>query len=271
MIGIHSSGDRRKILLGVALLVAFFLLLAVYFINATCLDFPGTGSCRHILFIGNSYTYVNDLPHVFGNLSRSGGHRVETGMDAQGGWTLTDHLASSATLDQMKSKKWDFVILQEQSEIPSIDQSRSASLYPATRQLVNKIEGLGGTPMLFMTWAHLDGLPANGLPDYQSMQFEIERGYLGIAQELDVPVAPVGYAWLIAHGQDAQLDLWQADGSHPTEQGTYLAACVFYAAIFQQSPAGLKYLDRLPPNVAMELQIVAANIVLNDPKQWNLP
>lgn len=271
MTGIQSFGDRRKILLGVALLVAFILLVAAYFINATCLDFPGMGSCRHILFIGNSYTFVNDLPHVFADLSRSGGHRVKTGMAAQGGWTLEDHLASSATLDQLKSIKWDYVILQEQSEIPAIDQFRRASMYPAARRLVSQIKGLGAIPMFFMTWAYRDGLPANGLLDYQSRQFEIDRGYLGIAQELNVPVAPVGYAWLIAHGQDSQLDLWQADGSHPTDEGTYLAACVFYAAIFQQSPLGLKYLDRLPPNLAVELQTVAANIVLTDPTQWNLP
>jgi hypothetical protein len=243
----------------------------VYFINVTCLDFPGMDRCQHILFIGNSYTYVNDLPHVFASLSRSGGHRVMTGMSAQGGWTLNDHLTSSATLDQLKSGKWEYVILQEQSEIPAIDQSRITSMYPAIRQFASKIYGLGATPMLFMTWAHLAGLPANGLPDYQSMQFEIDRGYLGIAQELHVPVAPVGYAWLIALGQDPQLELWQADGTHPAEQGTYLAACVFYGSIFQQSPVGLKYLDRLPPNVALELQAVATDIVLIDPNQWNLP
>jgi hypothetical protein len=88
---------------------------------------------------------------------------------------------------------------------------------------------------------------------------------------LNVPLAPVGYAWLIAYGQDPQLDLWQQDGSHPAQQGTHLAACVFYAVIFHQSPEGLNYLAQLPINVAKELQTVAANNVLNDPKQWNLP
>ena len=57
-----------------------------------------------------------------------------------------------------------------------------------------------------------------------------------LANQLIAPVAPVGYAWLTAWLQNPQLDLWQADGSHPTEQGTYLAACVFYAVLFRQSP-----------------------------------
>lgn len=266
-----SDTGRNKIYLGVALLVAFILLVVAYYLNATCLSLPGMGSCQRILFIGNSYTYVNDLPHVFTNLARSGGHRVQTGMAAQGSWTLADHVASSRTLDLLRSSKWDFVVLQEQSELPALEQSRTTSMYPAARQLVGQIEGFGARPMFFMTWAYRDGLPDTMLMDYQNMQFSIDRAYLGIAGELNVPLAPVGYAWLIAYGQDPQLDLWQQDGSHPTQQGTYLAACVFYAALFHQSPEGLNYLDQLAIDVAKELQTVAANTVLNDPKQWNLP
>src|SRR5664280_2803382 len=117
--------DRKKIYLGIALLVAFILLVVVYYVTATCFSLPGLGSCQRILFIGNSYTYVNDLPRVFTDLARSGGHRVQTGMSAQGGWTLADHVASTSTLDLLRSSKWDFVVLQEQSEIPAMEQSRT--------------------------------------------------------------------------------------------------------------------------------------------------
>jgi hypothetical protein len=103
------------------------------------------------------------------------------------------------------------------------------------------------------------------------MQFKLDIGYLGIAEELSVPVAPVGYAWLLARNQNPQLDLWQPDGSHPTEIGTYLAACVFYAVIFRQSPKGLTYLATLPTETAQFLQQIAATTVLDDPAQWNLP
>jgi len=265
------SADRKKRYLGVALLMAFILLVAAYYLSASCPSLPGMGSCRRILFIGNSYTYVNDLPQVLASLARSGGHRVQTGMAAVGGWTLADHAASSRTLELLRASKWDFVVLQEQSEMPAMEQSRTTSMYPAARQLVAQIEELGARPMFFMTWAHREGLPDYMLMDFRSMQFAIDRAYLGIAEELNVPLAPVGYAWLLANAQDPQLQLWQQDGSHPTQQGTYLAACVFYAAIFHQSPAGLNYLDQLPIQVARELQTVAANAVLTDPQQWYLP
>ena len=265
-----SVSYRNKLYLGVALLVVIILLVATYYLKATCLSLPGMGTCQRVLFIGNSYTYVNDLPQVFTNLARSGGYRVQTGMAAQGGWTLSDHVSSSASQALLRSSKWDIVVLQEQSETPAIEQSRTTSMYPAARQLVGQITGLGARPVFFITWAHREGLPDYGLLDFQSMQFSIDRAYLGIAGELNVPLAPVGYAWLIAYGQDPQLELWQQDGSHPTQQGTYLAACVFYAAIFHQSPEGLNYLDQLAMDVAKELQTVAANTVLNDAVQWNI-
>jgi hypothetical protein len=81
---------------------------------------------------------------------------------------------------------------------------------------------------------------------------------------------PVGEAWLITGKQHPELELWQGDGSHPTEQGTYLAACVFYATIFRQSPERLKYSAHLPKEMALALQKTAAEVVLNDPRQWNL-
>ncbi len=73
------------------------------------------------------------------------------------------------------------------------------------------------------------------------MQLEIDDGYLGIAHELRAPVAPVGIAWLAVRRQNPQLNLWQDDGNHPNEDGTYLAACVFYAVIFRQSPKESTY------------------------------
>jgi hypothetical protein len=122
-----------------------------------------------------------------------------------------------------------------------------------------------------LAWAHRDGWPEEGMQTYDAMQAQINAGYLGIAQELNVPIAPVGPAWQAATQQYPQLALWQSDNSHPTMQGTYLAACVFYAAIFRQSPVGLSYTADLSTETARELQTLAADTVLNNLAQWNLP
>jgi hypothetical protein len=237
--------------------------------SATCA--PDDSSCLAVLFIGNSYTYVNDLPGTFARLALSGGHRVEVGQLASGGATLHDHLADAATVPRLESRPWSDVVLQEQSQMPSLPASRDSWMYPAARSLVELIRGRGANPMFFMTWAHRDGDSTAGIPDYETMQRAVDAAYLSISQELVVPVAPVGYVWFIVRRQDPQIDLWQGDGSHPSTAGTYLAACVFYAALFRQSPVGLGFDDGLGADTAAVLQRAAADEVLASPAEWGLP
>ena len=237
--------------------------------NPGC-SLPGT-TCTRVLFIGNSYTSVNDLPDTFADLAWAGGHRVQTGALDEGGWTLAEHLSASETAPQIDSERWADVVLQEQSQIPSLAADRTDMMYPAATKLVAMVRAQGAEPLFYLTFAHEDGWPEEGLPDYASMQAAIDTGYMGIADQLGVPVAPVGAAWETVVGAASHPSLWQSDGSHPTVSGTYLAACVFYATIFRQSPAGLGYDDGLPTAEARSLQSAAAATVLDDPASWGLP
>ena len=250
------------------LLVCVLLLALCSCSLVSCSDDP---TCTRVLFIGNSYTFVNDLPGTLTQLASSGGKRIETGLAAQGGWSLSDHINSVETLNQIQASKWNFVVLQEQSMIPASDQARNAQMYPAARSLAAKIKAAGARTILFVTWAHNTGWPENGMPTYESMQLAINYGYLMLGQQLRAPLAPVGYAWLALRRQNPQLNLWQEDGSHPNEQGTYLAACVFYAVLFHTSPEGLSYRGNLSSENAALLQKTAAETVLNNLKKWNLP
>ncbi|NJN14891.1 MAG: hypothetical protein HC822_00540 [Oscillochloris sp.] len=231
--------------------------------SASCSGFalPFAGPCMRLLFIGNSYTSVNDLPAMLAGLARSGGHRLETAALTNGGWRLADHLAATETLDTIRSSQWDYVVLQEQSQIPAVEALRTTQMYPAARALIQPIEESGATPLFFVTWGHRGGWPERGLPDYRPMQAQILQGYSALASELAVPLVPVGSAWQAAVREYPQLQLWQSDGSHPSAQGTYLAACVFYAVLFQESPEGLRYTANLPPVIARDLQQIAGRIV----------
>jgi len=256
---------------GLQLLIFFFMLTSASACAPAmdCSNLQANETCTRVLFIGNSYTYVNDLPTTFVNLARAGGHKTEVGMSAQGGWMLADHVKSSDTIAKINSEKWTFVVLQEQSEVPSIQSSRTQEMYPAARVLVADVRQIGAEPIFFITWAYRDGLPASGMPNYENMQAQIDNGYILTAQALNSPVAPVGVAWFHVRNQYPQINLWQDDGSHPTTEGTYLAACVFYADIFRQSPEGLSYQDNLSAETAQDLQKAAADTVFNG--QWGIP
>ena len=218
----------------------------------------------HMLFIGNSFTFYNDLPGMFTQLACSGGHKVQTGMAAEGGWTLAEHASSPQTNDKLIQQKWDLVILQEQSLIPAIEPSRTLSMVPALRTLVGKVQAAGAQPVLFMTWGYRDGKPEQGLQNYSEMQAQLYYGYMSIAEELHIPVVQVGSAWARVRSLPNPMDLWQSDGSHPNEQGTYLAACAFYAAVFHQSPQDLSYQAKLSRQTAQILQSAAADAILEE-------
>jgi len=258
----------------VALLLACVSLMVVAGCSGaagpTCGVGTGAGACTRVLFLGNSFTYVNDLPSTFAQLAESAGRPVQVAMVANGGETLAQHAASPDDLKEISSQAWTYVVLQEQSETPATQAGRDDYMYPAASALAGKAEAVGAVPLLFMTWAHKDGLPASGLPTYEAMQQQIDAAYLIVADELKVPVAPVGFSWYMVRHDHPDIDLWQDDGSHPSLAGTYLAACVFYASIFRESPEGLSFHGGIPDNQASVLQAEANDNVLRLQAQWGL-
>jgi hypothetical protein len=96
------------------------------------------------------------------------------------------------------------------------------------------------------------------------MQSHIQTGYTGLADALGARVVPVGTAWQNAIHLEPKLNLWQMDGIHPSREGSYLAANVFYGLFFDESPEGLIYTADLPAETGQFLQAVAAKIVLED-------
>src|ERR1041385_1212532 len=105
---------HRSMILGCALLVATLATSAQAQKPVTT-----TRSCTtRVLFLGNSYTYFNDLPAIVSELAKAG-HQctVETRMVAPSGKTLKDHWESSASREALDSQAWDFVVLQDQSTL----------------------------------------------------------------------------------------------------------------------------------------------------------
>jgi hypothetical protein len=254
-------------------LLAGFLVLTSVLSIAACGGAPGptcgSGACTRVLFLGNSYTYVNDLPSTFARLAGSAGRPVQVSMVANGGETLAQHAAAADSKSAIVSQRWTYVVLQEQSQTPAT-WGGQVSMYPAVRTLDGQIESAGATPLLFMAWAHRDGMPESGLADYTAMQLQIDNAYLAIAREQKVPVAPVGYTWSVVRRDHPEISLWGDDGSHPNGAGTYLAACVFYAVIFRSSPSGLSYHGGIDDGQARILQDEAGSQVLDHAADWGL-
>lgn len=72
-----------------------------------------------VLFVGNSYTYVNNLPLLLSRMATSAEVPVtiETAECTGGGYTLEQHWNEGRAVNEIR-KGWDFVVLQEQSMRP---------------------------------------------------------------------------------------------------------------------------------------------------------
>jgi hypothetical protein len=209
-------------------------------------------STQRFLFIGNSYTYCNELPTLVAQLAVAGGKNADVHQITSGGVTLEWHAQNEVTLAAL-CEPWDFVVLQEHSIRPVQDTPK---MFQAVRVLQSLIAPTGAQTVLYMTWAR---------QHFLEMQAGLARVYTVLAQKIGARVAPVGLAWEAALIADASVSLYEEDRSHPTPVGSYLAACVFYATFFDESPVGLpakltagnKVLVELPETQARLLQSVA--------------
>src|SRR6478672_1356008 len=81
-------------------------------LSATSPQLIGDG--RPVLFIGNSYTYVNDLPGIIQALADSaGGDRIAVETIAEPDYALVDHLAEGTAQREISKRGWAFVVLQQ--------------------------------------------------------------------------------------------------------------------------------------------------------------
>jgi hypothetical protein len=229
--------------------------------------------CLRVLFIGNSYTYYNRMPEMLSQLAASANRKLIAGMVTYPAWTLRDHVKSDSTLSAIRTSRWDYVVIQEQSQIPANVAQRETQMFPAAVQLAAIAQLAGAKPVLYLTWPRQNGWPENGMPDPASMQTELNRGYVQLSTRLvGARIAPVGPAWVNVVRENPGIGLWDSDGSHPKAAGSYLAANVFYATIYGLSPRGLKYVPNfVTPAEASVIQDAATNAVLSPARTWESP
>jgi len=213
-----------------------------------CLNSPGVHA-TWVLWLGNSYTYVNDVPRTTEALSIADHEPKDFHYDehTEGGWTWEDHANSELTLNKIASRAWDVVILQEQSQRPAFDEEEVCrDTVPYLDILVKEIKesSPNATIQFYATWGHPYG-DADICPDYpqfcsyESMQDALTTTYSTFAcMNLPSRLAPVGEGFRKMeelYGLDARLSLYRTNGetdNHASVKGSYLSACLHYLAVF---------------------------------------
>ncbi len=249
-----------------------------------------------ILLVGNSYTSSNTLYQKVEQILDGSGENANVEAVTGGGMKLSDHSDDAdeqgSSLNTKLSEGQDYVILQDQSQVPSFTTNSNVWLQSnaAVDSLNERVITEGGQTILFMTWGRKDGdinNPARN-PDYLTMQLHIQQGYEMFLENSTTPekpvfLAPVGLAYKNLYykvndtgidptqGTNAFSTLYSSDGSHPSLDGSYLSACVIYAVITGNSPVGEEYPSGISLERSLELQEAAASTVFNETPEYTYP
>ncbi len=180
-----------------------------------------------VLFVGNSLTYVNDLPGMVKTLvTASGSGPITVRSIAKPNYGLQDHWADGDVRDAMARDNYDVVIFQQG---PSATEGRPSLLDYAGRY-AGVARQHGARIGMYMVW------PAAA----RSFDFDgVSASYRMAAEANGGMLFPAGEAWRAAWRQDPNLLLYGPDGFHPSIAGTYLAALVITQQLTGQSPVGL--------------------------------
>lgn len=180
-----------------------------------------------ILFIGNSFTARNNVPQLIAQMAGACGKQFDHRLIQAGGASLRMHWNKGDAQRAIRETRFDYVVLQEQSTLPAKNPQR---MHENIRLFDEAIKDSGAKTALYLTWARQNA------PETQSA---ITNAYTTIGEELGAKVVPVGIAWQNFLRKHTQPVLHDKDQSHPSLAGSYLAACVFFAVLFGESPVGI--------------------------------
>ena len=229
-----------------------------------------------VLFIGNSYTDVNNLPQLIASMAEAGGDTLVFSANLPGGSTFYNHLNNSTTTSLIQQGGWDYVVLQGQSQEPSFPDGQFYSqTYPYAQQLCEMIHQYNPEAeiVFYMTWGRKNGDQSNcpyfpPLCTYEGMDSLLYLRYMTMAEDFDAEVSPVGALWHYLRDHNSDIELYASDESHPSLAGSYAAACSFYSVLFRRNPRENAYNPGIAEDAAEMIKIAASKVVYDSLAKW---
>ncbi len=226
-----------------------------------------------VLFLGNSYTYVNDLPQIIHDVALSAGDTLVFDSNCPGGYQLINHSLDVTSQNKIMAGPWDYVVMQGQSQEPIVAQSQFYNGASALYNLIKQYNPCAVT-MPYMTWGRKNGDASNCpwfpiMCTYQGMDTTLRDRYLDLTASLNGEVSPVSVVWSYLRQNYPGIELYQPDESHPSAAGSYAAACCFYAALFKKDPTLITFDFGLNATDASNIRYAAKTQVFDSLPLWD--
>jgi hypothetical protein len=194
------------------------------------------GTPLRVLFVGNSLTYVGNLPAVLESLASGNGKPLKAHMIVKGGATLTQWLDSDAVQNALRVGHYDYVVLQERGNDfacgfgPQVCRDSRKALHA----LAKIVRDRGAKPILMGTYqighdasesivaAESKAARADGVP------------YVAVSGRLNLGRERVPY------------DNWFAKAGHPGHALVLLEAVLLYEQLYATAPQAKAFEVRAP-------------------------
>lgn len=191
-----------------------------------------------VLFLGNSMTYVQDLPALLTNLASSNGKTIITSQNTPGGYFLSDHVTDPVSLNLM-AQNFDYIVVQEQSS----GYIQPANPSPLITRPIEVIDSFAKSHcsklLLYATPGYPETYPGS-VYSYEDMQADIIHNYSLTAHSVRATCLPTGHAFRdVIRTYPSITGMWASPTDyHPGIKGQYLHACVLYSVLYNESSLG---------------------------------
>lgn len=252
-----------------------FIVLVLLFLYIT----SSIARTYRVLYLGNSLTYVNNVPDLVAQIALSHGDTIIWDSNTPGGHKILQHSTNPVSLTKISDRNWDIVIIQAQSQETAFpDFQLDTEIYPPAKFLTDSIHRNNiCTRVLFYMpagWKYGDNLNCAALPEictYDGQFARIRQTHLNIADSMDAGIIPSGISYRRSRAIDSTINLWSSDNVHPSIFGSYLTALNIYAAITKQATLGTIYAPSgIGSTTTTYLQGIADTVVLDSLDKWKL-
>ena len=219
---------------------------------------PESENCKSFLFVGNSTTYFNGIPLKFRAICAAAGIEVSVTYCTFGSAYLSEfadenHERGKALRKALAARKYDYVVIQDAGGANFEDSQ------PAMDVLIPLIRENGAEPLLYMRYSSTSddsARTAGAVRHYQN--------YIRLAKLYGLRWSPVAVAFEYCRTEHREINLYAADNSHHSKEGSYLAAATLMYSFFGVSPVGNTYTAYMPQDIVDVLQAEAAKAVETD-------
>ena len=221
---------------------------------------------KRILFIGNSYTYYNEMPfEIFKKMAESVGLDIDVSAVTKGGESLVGHSTEGhETYDKInllfENEKFDYVILQEQSDTPAVNREK---YFTGLEHFVSVARRNGAEPIIYGTWPKKEGHPnleKFGV-DRKTMAKMLDEAFAAAGEKFGIQVSYTSPCFDAIEKSEELVDLYNADRSHPSYAGSFTAALCLLNTVLDVDPMSVKFGGNLTCKQADMIKTVVGECV----------